>query len=77
MTSGSPEPERPDDPEDLPEDPEDLDEEANRKFREALERKRSREAGAARGLGGKPAGNVPGGHGPARSRRSFRRRGGG
>src|SRR6185437_14129986 len=79
MTSSSPEPERPDDSEDLkePDDPEDLKEEANRKFREALERKRAREAGTARGLGGKPAGNVQGRHGPARSRRSFRRRGDG
>ena len=88
MTSSSPEPERPDDPEDLkeaddsedlkePDDPEDLKEEANRKFREALERKRAREAGTARGLGGKPAGNVQGRHGPALSRRSFRRRGDG
>ena len=70
MTSTSPEPEHPD-------DPEDLEEEAKRKFREALERKRAREAGTARGLGGKPAGNVQGEHGPARSRRSFRRRGDG
>lgn len=70
MTSISPEPECPDDPEDPKE-------EAKRKFREALERKRAREAGVIPGLGGKPAGNVQGGHGPARSRRAFRRRGGG
>ena len=76
MTSTSPEPERPDDPED-PDEPEDPKEEAKRKFREALERKRAREAGITPGLGGKHAGNVQGGHGPARSRRAFRRRGGG
>jgi hypothetical protein len=73
MTSASPEPENPVDPEDV----EELEEEAKRKFREALERKRAREAGAARGLGGRPSGNVQGEHGPARSRRSFRRRGDG
>lgn len=79
MTSTSPEPERPDDSEDPtgPDDPEDPKEEAKRKFREALERKRAREAGTAPGLGGKPADNVQGGHGPARTRRAFRRRGGG
>jgi hypothetical protein len=82
MTSTNPEPERPDDPEDpkepaRPDDAEDPKEEAKRKFREALERKRAREAGTAPGLGGKPPGNVQGGHGPARSRRAFRRRGGG
>ena len=60
MTSTSPEPESPDDPEDPkePDDPEDPKEEAKRKFREALERKRAREAGTAPGLGGKPADNV-------------------
>ena len=70
MTIPSPEPECPDEPEDPKE-------EANRKFREALERKRAREAGTAHRLGGKSAGNVQERHGPARSRRSFRRRGDG
>jgi hypothetical protein len=54
------------------EDPEALEDEAKRKFREALERKRTRET-----AGGPGAGKVQGVHGPASSRRSFRRRGGG
>jgi hypothetical protein len=48
-----------------------------RKFREALERKRAKEeeeTSAARG--GKDAGKVHGAHGPARNRRSFRRKSG-
>jgi hypothetical protein len=57
-----------------PDSPED---EAKRKFREALERKRASESGATGGRGGKDAGKVAGAHGPAASRRSFRRRGGG
>jgi hypothetical protein len=59
------------------EDPDGLDDEAKRKFREALERKRTRETAGAAGAGGRDAGKVQGVHGPASSRRSFRRRGGG
>jgi Family of unknown function (DUF5302) len=51
--------------------------EVKRKFREALERKRSKEADTNAERGGKDAGKIHGAHGPARSRRSFRRRGGG
>jgi hypothetical protein len=59
------------------EDPEALEDEAKRKFREALERKRTRETATGTGAGGPGAGKVQGVHGPASSRRSFRRRGGG
>jgi Family of unknown function (DUF5302) len=58
-------------------DPEALEDEAKRKFREALERKRTRETATGAGAGGPGAGKVQGVHGPASSRRSFRRRGGG
>ncbi len=51
--------------------------EVKRKFREALERKRDKEAGTNAERAGKEAGKVHGVRGPARSRRSFRRRGGG
>ena len=51
----------------------DLDE-VKRKFREALERKRSEHASAE---GVDHTGKVHGAHGPAASRRSFRRKSGG
>ena len=47
------------------------------KMREALERKRAKEAGTGRGRGGKDTGKIHGAHGPARQRRSFRRKSGG
>jgi hypothetical protein len=50
--------------------------EAQPKFREALERKRAREAGTIGAPGGKDAGKVHDSHGPARNRRSFRRKSG-
>ena len=50
--------------------------EAQLKFREALERKRAREAGTIGAPSGKDAGKVHGAHGPAGSRRSFRRKSG-
>ena len=56
---------------------EDSEEERKRKFREALERKRARQADANAGRGGGDPGKVHGAHGPARSRRSFRRKTGG
>lgn len=51
----------------------DLDE-VKRKFREALDRKRSAHASAE---GAQDTGRVHGSHGPAVSRRSFRRKSGG
>ena len=50
--------------------------EARRKFREALERKRAREADTSQARGGRDAGKIHGAHGPARQRRSFRRKSG-
>ncbi len=55
--------------------PEDLDE-VKRKFREALERKRNAHA-SANAEGTQGTGKVHGSHGPAPSRRSFRRKSGG
>ena len=51
--------------------------EARRKFREALDRKRAKEAGTGRGRGGKDTGKIHGAHGPAGQKRSFRRKSGG
>ena len=52
----------------------DLDE-VKRKFREALERKRQVHA-EGQGKGGQETGKIHGAHGPAASRRSFRRKSG-
>jgi Family of unknown function (DUF5302) len=57
--------------------PERSEDQVKRKFREALERKRAKQAEANDGRGGKDTGKVHGAHGPAHLRRSFRRRGGG
>ena len=51
--------------------------ESRRKFREALERKRAKEAGPGRGRGGQDTGKIHGAHGPAGQKRSFRRKSGG
>ena len=51
--------------------------EARRKFREALERKRAKEADTGRGRGGQDTGKIHGAHGPAGQKRSFRRKSGG
>ena len=51
--------------------------ESRRKFREALERKRAKEADSGRARGGKDTGKIHGAHGPAGQRRSFRRKSGG
>jgi len=51
-------------------------EELKRKFREALERKRGTQA-SANAEGAQDTGKVHGSHGPAASRRSFRRKSGG
>ena len=45
-------------------------------FREALERKRAREAGTAGAPGRQDAGKIHSAHGPARNRRPFRRKSG-
>jgi hypothetical protein len=58
-------------------EPEDSEDELKRKFREALERKRAQEADAGSTRRGKDAGKIHGAHGPARNRRSFRRKSGG
>jgi Family of unknown function (DUF5302) len=50
--------------------------EARRKFREALDRKRAREAEASAAGQGHGTGKIHGAHGPARQRRSFRRKSG-
>jgi hypothetical protein len=55
-------------------DREGSEEEMKRKFREALERKRTKQADANAARGGEDAGKVHGAHGPAQSRRSFRRK---
>jgi hypothetical protein len=51
--------------------------EARRKFREALERKRAKEGDTSNTRRGKETGKIHGVHGPARHRRSFRRKSGG
>ncbi len=51
--------------------------EIKRKFRAALDRKRGRLAEHNRTQNGKGSGKVQGAHGPAQSRRSFRRKSGG
>jgi Family of unknown function (DUF5302) len=50
--------------------------EAQLKFREALERKRAREADNAGARPGAESGKIHGAHGPARNRRQFRRKSG-
>ena len=45
-------------------------------FREALERKRAKEAGATGAPGRQDSGRIHSAHGPARNRRSFRRKSG-
>jgi hypothetical protein len=63
----SPEPEVSETPED----------EMKRKFREALERKRNQHADTSAGGRGADASKIHGAHGPAASKRSFRRKSGG
>lgn len=53
----------------------DLDE-MKRKFREALDRKRQANSADAVAAGGRGTGKVHGAHGPASTRRSFRRKSG-
>ncbi|MFD0470826.1 DUF5302 domain-containing protein [Nonomuraea thailandensis] len=67
LMADTPEPEVSETPED----------ELKRKFREALDRKRNQQAGSgAGGRGGDPS-KIHGAHGPAASKRSFRRKSGG
>ena len=47
-----------------------------RKFREALDRKKQANAADAAGTGGKGKGKAQAAHGPASTRRSFRRKSG-
>ena len=64
MESPAPQPARPDD-------------DLKRRFREALDRKRGRQADQAGGdSDGKDSGKIHNAHGPAHSRRSFRRKSG-
>jgi Family of unknown function (DUF5302) len=58
-------------------EPERSEDEIKRKFREALERKRSKQAEKAAGRAGNDPGKVHAVQGPARQRRSFRRKSGG
>jgi hypothetical protein len=58
-------------------EPEPAEDDLKRKFREALERKRAQQADNNAQRGGPGGGKVPGAHGPAHSRRSFRRKSGG
>jgi len=51
--------------------------ESRRKFREALDRKRAKEADTGSGRGSKDTGKIHGAHGPAGQKRSFRRKSGG
>ena len=73
MADAASEPDEPQDKENEP-SPED---EAKRKFREALDRKRARETGTTQTRQGPDTGKIHGAHGPARSRRTFRRKSGG
>ncbi len=59
------------------EEPERPEDEMKRKFRAALDRKRSQLAEHNDRQTGKNGGKVQGAHGPAQSRRSFRRKSGG
>jgi hypothetical protein len=61
-------------PESETDDPQD---ELKRKFREALERKQDRETEANATDDGKGQSKIHGAHGPAQSKRSFRRKSGG
>ncbi|MEV4095421.1 DUF5302 domain-containing protein [Streptosporangium saharense] len=59
-----------------PEGSENTDDELRRRFREALERKRSAQADAASGGRGKGSSKIHGAHGPVAGKRSFRRKSG-
>ena len=60
-----------------PADEERSEDEMKRKFRAALDRKRGQQAEHNQTQNGKGRGKVQGAHGPAQSKRSFRRKSGG
>jgi hypothetical protein len=60
-----------------PEVSETPEDEMKRKFREALDRKRNQQADTSAGGRGADASKIHGAHGPAASKRSFRRKSGG
>ena len=74
MADAGPEPE-PDHNEDL--EPEHARDEARRKFREALDRKRNKQADLNARQSARDGGKVQNAHGPAQSKRAFRRKSGG
>ena len=53
------------------------DDDVKRKFREALDRKRGKQADLNARQSARDGGKVQGAHGPAQSKRSFRRKSGG
>ena len=57
-------------------EPEGSEDEVKRKFREALARKHAKQADNNAARAGKDGGKIHGSHGPAQSRRSFRRKSG-
>ncbi|MFD0885624.1 DUF5302 domain-containing protein [Streptosporangium algeriense] len=59
-----------------PEGSENADDELRRRFREALERKRSAQGDSASGGKGKGSSKIHGTHGPVAGKRSFRRKSG-
>jgi hypothetical protein len=58
-------------------EPEGTEDDVKRKFREALERKQGQNAGANTAASGKDPSKAHSTHGPAGSRRNFRRKSGG
>jgi hypothetical protein len=64
------------DAEDTTQDEQSTEDEVKRKFREALERKQGKNAAAGGSASGKDPSKVHSAHGPAASRRSFRRKSG-
>ncbi|MDP9870102.1 MULTISPECIES: DUF5302 domain-containing protein [Streptosporangium] len=62
---------------DVTPEPESSEDELKRKFREALERKKTAQTDANTGGKGKNASKIHGAHGPVGGKRSFRRKSGG
>lgn len=58
-------------------EPEPTDDDVKRKFREALDRKRGQQTDKIGDSEGKESSKIHGAHGPAASRREFRRKSGG
>jgi hypothetical protein len=77
ITDTAPEPEGSEDEINAAPEPEGSEDENKRKFREALERKRAKNADTNVARGGTDAEKIHGARGLARSRRSFRRKTGG